>query len=794
MNKDHEILELHKILTKLSDKCSNAASKQMALDIVPSTDPDTVKEEVDKTGNALELIIRNATPEFVSFKDIKAIVNRADSGAELSLKELIEVRRFLYQIRKLSQWRGEIEGDTLLDEYFEMIYPDYELEKRLEVSIIDENNLADEASSELASIRRKISNAELKIRETLDKMIRSAATQKYLQESIVTIRDGRYCLPVKTEHKGSVSGMVHDTSASGSTLFIEPAAVVEANNEIRILKGRELDEIRRIIKEFSFDISAEGQQLISSYDAAVILNVYFAKANLAADMNACKPEICDDGKITLNKARHPLIDKKTVVPVDFSIGDNYSSLIITGPNTGGKTVVLKTVGLLTLMTMCGLLIPVSDGSRISVFHDILVDIGDKQSIEMSLSTFSSHMNKVIEIIEKADFQSLVLIDELGSGTDPVEGAALAVAIIEKLRQKGATLVTTTHYQELKMYAIDTEKVENASCEFDVNTLMPTYRLIVGSPGKSNAFAISKRLGLADDIIDHAKGLVSDDNKKFESIIDDLDRLRTELEKEKHIADEALRSAKKLKEEADDYKKQTALMREQELEKARDEAQNIVNRVQRESQHLVEELEKVRKAKEKEEFAKLALDAKQKQRSSMNKLYREANPVITKDDDYELPRPLKKGDNVILADSGRKGIIVTPPDNKGICFVQVGIMKTKIDYKKLRLVEKQPDSKKPSNKKGGVSTKGVESRMTRRVQSELDIRGYAADDGVYEVDNFLDSAVMSGITLVTIIHGKGTGVLKNAVRNHLKRHPHVKSARPGLYGEGEEGVTVVELKK
>ena len=340
MNKDHEILELHKILTKLSDKCSNAASKQMALDIVPSTDPDTVKEEVDKTGNALELIIRNATPEFVSFKDIKAIVNRADSGAELSLKELIEVRRFLYQTRKLSQWKGEIEGDTLLDEYFEMIYPNYELEKRLEVSIIDENNLADEASSELASIRRKISNAELKIRETLDKMIRSAATQKYLQESIVTIRDGRYCLPVKTEHKGSVSGMVHDTSASGSTLFIEPAAVVEANNEIRILKGRELDEIRRIIKEFSFDISAEGQQLISSYDAAVILNVYFAKANLAADMNACKPEICDDGKITLNKARHPLIDKKTVVPVDFSIGDNYSSLIITGPNTGGKTVVL----------------------------------------------------------------------------------------------------------------------------------------------------------------------------------------------------------------------------------------------------------------------------------------------------------------------------------------------------------------------------------------------------------------------------------------------------------------------
>ena len=533
--------------------------------------------------------------------------------------------------------------------------------------------------------------------------------------------------------------------------------------------------------------------MCSGYDAVVTLNVYFAKANLAADMKACMPKIADDGKIILNKARHPLIDSKTVVPVDFAIGEDYSSLIITGPNTGGKTVVLKTVGLLTLMTMCGLLIPVSDNSKISVFHDILVDIGDKQSIEMSLSTFSSHMNKVIEILDKADFQSLVLIDELGSGTDPVEGAALAVAIIEKLRQKGATLVTTTHYQELKMYAIDTQNVENASCEFNVNTLMPTYRLIVGSPGKSNAFAISKRLGLSEDIIAHAKGLVSDDNKRFESIIDDLDRLRTELEKEKKSADEAMKSAQKLKAEADEYKKQTALLREQELEKAREEAQMIVNRVQRESQHLVEELEKVRKAKESEEFAKLALDAKQKQRSSMNKLYLEANPVISKDDDYVLPRPLKKGDNVVLADSGRNGIVVSPPDNKGMCFVQVGVMKTKIDHKKLRLVEKQPDNKKPSTKKGTVSTKGIESRMTRRVQSELDIRGYASDDGVYEVDNFIDSAVMSGITLVTIIHGKGTGVLKNAVRSHLKRNPHVKSSRPGLYGEGEDGVTIVELK-
>ena len=794
MNKYHETLELHKILQKLSDLCSNPASRKLALDTVPSLDLDDVRREVDRTDNALTLTIKHATPNFINFTDVTAIVKRADSGAELSLKELIEIRRFLYQVRMLDDWHNELEEECSLDHLFEMLYPDRYLEQRLDVSIIDENNLADEASSELAAIRRKISQAELKIRETLDKMIRSAATQKYLQEAIVTIRDGRYCLPVKTEHKGSVSGMVHDTSASGNTLFIEPAAVVEANNEIRILRGRELDEIRRIIKEFSFEISSESAQLVSSYEAAVKLNVYFAKANLAADMHACKPQRGDDGKILLNKARHPLIDKKTVVPVDFSIGEGYSSLIITGPNTGGKTVVLKTVGLLTLMTMCGLLIPVADGSRISVFHDILVDIGDKQSIEMSLSTFSSHMNRVIEILDTADFQSLVLIDELGSGTDPVEGAALAVAIIEKLRQKGATLVTTTHYQELKMYAIDTENVENASCEFDVNTLMPTYKLIVGTPGKSNAFAISKRLGLSDDVIAHAKELVTDENSRFESIIDDLDKLRTELEENKKRSDADRKEAERIKAELVKQREELALARETELEKARAEAQSIVNRVQRESQALVEELDKVRKAKESEEFSKLALEARQKQRSSMNKLYLEANPVISKDNDsYVLPRALKKGDNVIIAESGRKGIVVNPPDSKGMCFVQVGVMKTKIDVKKLRLVEKQPDNKQ-AKKRGNVSTKGVESRMTRKVQSELDIRGYASDDGIYEVDNFLDSAVMSGITLVTIIHGKGTGVLKNAVRAHLKRHPQVKSSRPGLYGEGEDGVTIVELKK
>ena len=509
----------------LSNECANEKSKDMALKLEPSDDLFTVKREVEKTNLALELSVKFGTPIFNNIKDISNSLKRAESGAALSLKELIEIRQVLYQIQELSHWYKQVESPTSLDYLFESLFPNKYLESKLERAIIDENELADDASPELASIRRKIAHSSIKIRETLDKMIKSSSTQKYLQESIVTIRDGRYVLPVKTEHKGNIQGLIHDTSATGSTLFIEPMAVVEANNDIRILKGREQDEIHRIIAELSAECGEMKEQLMSGYNAAVELNLYFAKANLATKMHACKPEINDENVILLKKARHPLIDPAKVVPIDFSIGDNYSTLVITGPNTGGKTVVLKTVGLLTLMTMCGMLIPVSDGSAISIYKNILVDIGDQQSIEQSLSTFSSHMNRVIEILNNADNRSLVLLDELGSGTDPIEGAALALSIIEKLKSMGVTLVTTTHYQELKMYAIDSDNVENASCEFNVETLQPTYKLIIGAPGKSNAFAISKKLGISEDIINYAQALVSDDNRKFERILDNLEQMR-----------------------------------------------------------------------------------------------------------------------------------------------------------------------------------------------------------------------------------------------------------------------------
>lgn len=797
MNKYYKTIELHKILELLALECSNDAAKNLALSIEPMTQLSDVKKEISKTSDALELSVKYGTPMFYSFKNIAPLVEKASSGATLGLSELIEIRRMLHQISELVRWHNDGDNNkSTLDYLFECLFPNDYLMRRLDSAIISEDELADDASAELASIRRKINRAGAKIKETLESMIKSSETKKFLQETRVTMRDGRYVLPVKTEHKGNINGLVHDTSSTGATLFIEPISVVEANNDIRILKVQEQEEIHRIIADFSKQCAEFKEQLISGYNASVQLSLYFAKANLAARMRACAPEISNDGIVLLKKARHPLIDKDKVVPIDVELGDKFSTLIITGPNTGGKTVILKTVGLLTAMTMCGLLIPVSDGSKISIFEKILVDIGDNQSIEESLSTFSSHMNRVVEIIDSADWNSLVLVDELGSGTDPVEGAALAVSIIERLKQQGAKIICTTHYQELKLFAIDTEDVENASCEFDVNTLRPTYRLIIGSPGKSNAFEISRQLGIPDDIINDAKALLTGENRLFEEIIENLERTRLELETLRSQADEANRYAQKLKEELEVERSEFEKHKEKELEIARREANAIVKRVTAQSEKLIDELDEIRKQKEKSDFAKIAIDAKHKSKSTLNQLYNEANPITTGNEEYVLPRPLVKGDNVVIADMNKKGIVVTPPDESGNCFIQAGIMKTKIHVSKLRLVEKQSTSNNAPKKQknsGRVTSKGVESKMTRRPQLELDIRGYASDDGVYEVDNFLDQAVMSGSSVVTIIHGKGTGVLKNSIRNHLKRHPHVASFRKGLYGEGEDGVTIVELK-
>ncbi|MCM1132471.1 MAG: endonuclease MutS2 [Ruminococcus flavefaciens] len=796
MNKYLKTLELDKILEMLADLCSNEETKRMALAIRPVYNLAEVRRENLKTNQALSLSVQFGTPPFSSFKDVSVSAKRAKTGAVISLRDLMDIAVMLRQIGGLAKWYSSCENvETELDYLFSRLAPNDWLLEKLERSIISETEISDAASPELSAIRRKIHRAEMNLRETLDKMVRNKTTQQYLQDSSVTIRDGRFVLPVKTEHRGQVSGLVHDTSATGQTIFIEPMAVVEANNDIRILQGREQEEIERIIRELCQDVGDYADILCENYKICTELNLYFAKSNLAAKLKCSMPRITDDGIIDLKKARHPLLDIKKAVPIDLSIGGEYQALIITGPNTGGKTVALKTAGLLSAMTMCGLLIPVSDGSSISVFENILVDIGDSQSIEQNLSTFSSHTNKVIEILGTANEMSLVLLDELGSGTDPVEGAALAVSVINRLIDYGARLMVTTHYQELKVFAIDTPNVQNASCEFDIETLRPTYRLIVGSPGKSNAFAISENLGMPSDIIAEAKTRVDEANTRLEEVIGKLESARIELEREKETVE-------KLRLEIAEHEETLRIERENiekfkadEMEKARLTAMTIIEQTKAESNELIDELEKLRREKDRKDFSENVSGLKSKSRQSFNNMYDIANPVSESDsnDGYVLPRKLKRGDTVFVVDLQRKGIISGDPDGSGFVFVQMGAMKTKMNVSRLRLEESKKtienkSVKKPRGKQGRVGIK-----VERRGKMELDIRGCDCIEGIYQLDAFIDRAVMSNISIVSIIHGKGTGQLRSAVHQRLKNHPSVKNFRLGVYGEGEDGVTIAELK-
>lgn len=788
MNDYYKSLELHKILEMLCDEASNSRTKEIIMELSPVADLGKVKREMKKTEDAFNLSVKYGTPAFTAFKDIRGSLRRASSGASLSLRELLDIGQMLYQVRIISDWYKSVEEkDSSLAELFSSLTPNTYLEDKIKNAIISEDEISDMASHELADIRRKIAQAGVKIRESLDKLVRNFEVQKSLQENIVTIRDGRYVLPVKAEHKGNVPGLVHATSATGSTYFIEPMSVVEANNDIKILKSREKEEIERIIAEISGDCSYCAESLSADYETCAELNLYFAKSNLGAKMRGCIPIISDDGVTELKKARHPLIADDKVVPVDISLGGGYQALIVTGPNTGGKTVILKTTGLLTAMAMCGLMIPASDGSCVSVFDNILVNIGDQQSIEQNLSTFSSHMSSVVKILEAADEHSLILLDELGSGTDPVEGAALAVSIIEDMIKKGAKLLVTTHYQELKLFAIETNGIENASCEFDTATMQPTYRLIIGSPGKSNAFSISRRLGVPDEIINRAKALVSSENQRFEEVVSALERTRTDLEKQKseleRLKNEQEEKTARLEKELDELNDKKA----GELEKARVQAMRIVESCRMQSDELLNQLEDLKKQQNKTDLA----NAKSRMKSAMGKMYDTANPVQQRErKEYKLPRPLKRGDKVLIFDIDKTGILASDPDSSGNVFVQAGIMKTKVNISKLRLIENEAKVT-VQNKK--ISKAGVQSKLQRKTSLELDIRGCAVDEGIHELDAFIDNAVLSGAGMITVIHGKGTGVLRAGIQKHLKSHPSVKSFRAGLFGEGEDGVTVIELK-
>ena len=791
-------LELDKVLAKLADQANCDDSKRMALSLTPSGDFSTVQLLMKKTSDAYMLSARYTSPSLHKLKNCEMALRKAEKGSNLSLRELMDVSSVLHNIRSVKDWRKRCEGEsTSLDPLFEVLTPNRELENTIDNAVLSEEELADSASAELASLRRKINQAKLRVRERLDQLIKSPTQSKYLQEALVTQRDGRFVVPVKSEYRSEIKGLVHDTSSSGATLFIEPMAVVEANNEIRVLQAKEKQEVDRIIMELSVKVGEFAESIIYSYRSLVEIDLYFAKASLAYKMKATVPNILQTGEIDLKRARHPLIDPEKVVPIDVNLGKDFNTLVITGPNTGGKTVTLKTLGLLTLMAMCGLMLPVAENSSISVYKKVLVDIGDEQSIEQSLSTFSAHMTNIVSIIEEADSDSLVLIDELGSGTDPVEGAALAISIMERLAMYGAKVGATTHYAEIKEYALQTPGVCNASCEFDVEPLKPTYRLLIGIPGKSNAFAISQRLGLPEEIIEAAKRNISAEKTRFEDVLSQLDQTRQELEKEKEEVDRLRAEQLESKRNLEQFKQKTYKQMDRELQNAQEKANRIVSSVKAESEKLLQELDDIRRQKESEEFSKLVQGAKSSYRSNINRLEDTANPVIGRvKEEYTPPRPFKKGDLVLITQLNEEGVLLSAPDNAGNVQVQAGIIKTKVPVSDLRLVDKKRRRQlnrmeKKSN--GGGGTRTLTDKSQRSASSEIDLRGQTIEEGIMMVDQYIDSCLLMGIKTITIIHGKGTGALRNAIQQHLKNHKAVRSFRLGVYGEGENGVTIAELK-
>ena len=781
-------LELDAVLNAVSLEAGIEESREKILQLKPHYEYDAALAALNKTKDAYELSAKFGSPRFSGVKNVNSALKRAKNGGNLSLLELLQIAEVLRNVRGLCQYREQFSSvETTLDDYFNSLFPNKYFEEKIFTCIISEDTVADAASKELADIRRSIRRENQQIREKLDKLIRSQSHQKHLQDSIVTQRDGRFVIPVKQEYRGEIEGLVHDTSSSGATIFIEPTAVVEANNRIRILEAKERDEILRIIAELSNEAGTFAESIGLSYEAMVEVDIRFAMANYAYKTKASLPILNDKGITELKKARHPLIDKDKVVPIDIRLGKDFSVLVITGPNTGGKTVALKILGLLSLMAMCGLFIPAQDESSVSVYDSVYADIGDEQSIEQSLSTFSSHMVNIIDIIKRAGKRSLVLLDEVGAGTDPIEGAALAVSIIEKLKYLGAKTAATTHYAEMKMFALETDGVENASCEFDVASLKPTYKLLIGVPGKSNAFAISQKLGLQTDIIDNAKGLISAEDRRFENMLETLEKSRREAESEKARLDALLRENEELNIKLKEKNDKNLKASEQIIDDARLQAKRLVDEISRKSEEILRDLEELKSQKDKKEFSTRLSDAKGRLRSDIRRLENEADPVVRrKKRDYRLPRDLIAGDNVRLADIDKEGIVITPPDAQGNALVRVGIMKMRVNISNLILIDKKIEPLKKIKVNG-------ESRATREIKTELDIRGYDTVEGVMELDQFIDGAIMSGLSNVTVIHGKGTGALKNAVWQRLRSHKNVKSFRSGTFGEGEMGVTVIELK-
>lgn len=790
MNKNHKTLELDLILEKLAAECSCDDAKDLARGLKPAGDMAEVEMLLQQTEDAFSLLARFGGPSFSGLKNVNNSLHRAAAGGSLNPKELLDIAYCLRALRTLDEWRNHSSGvRTSLDFFFEGITSNKYLETKILSCIVSEEEIADKASDTLFDIRKKIRSKENSIREKLDSLIHSSHYQQFLQEAIITQRNGRFVVPVKAECRGNVPGLVHDTSSTGATVFIEPASVVDANNDIKVLQGKERDEIMRILYELSAESGDFAESIKHSYESAIRLNLIFAKAHLAYKMKATKPILNNEGIICLKKARHPLIDPKKVVATDIALGDEYDTLVITGPNTGGKTVSLKTLGLLTLMTMCGLFIPVADMSRVSVFNNILVDIGDEQSIAQSLSTFSSHMVNIIDIMKKADDKSLILIDELGAGTDPVEGAALAVSIIEALREKGAIIAATTHYAELKAYALDTPGVTNGCCEFDIETLRPTYKLLIGVPGRSNAFAILKHLGMTQDVIDNAKAIVGSDNRDFEAVLEKLEASRHALEEERKIAEEMTERARKIEEKAQSEMDKIETLKARELDKAKREAQKLIDAAERKSSQFLLELDKLKKEQTSSNATEIARKTRRAVKAQMGEMDDLINPNELADNwdyDYKLPRNPIPGDRIVIKGIGEGEVLEFKNNN---VFVKSGLLKTRVKLSDIMILDKP--KKKPVKTQHNVYR--TSSRADADVKTEIDMRGETVDEALSELGLFIDRCVLNNIEEIRIIHGKGTGALRSAVTDYLKTHPNVSEYRLGRYGEGENGVTIAKLK-
>ena len=780
-------LELPAVLELLAQEASSAAAKDVARALSPSGDRAEVERRLNETSAAAQLMVVKGSPSFSGVKDVRASLQRADMGGVLNTRELIDIARVLGAARAVRSY-GTVERKekTCIDYLFNALQANKFLEDKITGSIVGEDEIADAASSELASIRRLIRAASARVHDALQKIISSPSYAKALQEPIITTRSERYVVPVKAEYKGSVPGLVHDVSGSGATLFIEPMAAVKANNELRELRAKEKTEIERILAELSADCAAHREDISLDFDMLVRLDVIFAKAKLAYKLDCTAPALSDRG-VTLRRARHPLISKDTVVPIDVALGEDYDTLVITGPNTGGKTVTLKTVGLLAVMAQCGLHIPAADGSSLPVFDEIMADIGDEQSIEQSLSTFSAHMTNIVRILDACGDRSLVLFDELGAGTDPTEGAALAISVIERARKLGATIAATTHYTELKIYATTQPGVMNASCEFDVETLRPTYHLLIGIPGKSNAFAIAQRLGLPEDVINDARARVGQESATFEATIEKLEQVRQLLERDRETAAQELRQAEQEKKKAAMLRAELSVRLEKADEKARRDAERILADVRRTAEETFRELDGIRKLERESESHHAANEARAALRRKLNLAEEQAAAAAKEPEEKKVSsRPVRVGDTVEILSMGVKATVTAVSADR-VLTLRAGIMNVTAKEGEVYLLENVKPVKV-------VTSSGQPARLRQTsAASEIDLRGMERIEAVDATQRFIDAAVMAKLEEVRIIHGKGTGALREAVQQELKRNKAVKSFRLGRFGEGESGVTVVTMK-